>query len=47
VRPGLVWGPEVGVTVIEGDHQKSGGYDFMNKFGKYSFQKYEQLYADS
>lgn len=35
--------PEVGVTIIEGDKQKSGGKDYLRHFKKYSKYDYTQL----
>ncbi len=35
--------PEVGVTIFEGDKQKTGGKDYLKHFKKYSKYDYTQL----
>lgn len=35
--------PEVGVTIIEGDKQKTGGKDYLKHFKKYSKYDYTKL----
>ena len=35
--------PEVGVTIIEGGKQKSGGKDYLKYFKKYSKYDYTKL----